>query len=201
MRKFLEERLGKGSLKKIRSVKIGIAGCGGLGSNCACNLVRSGFIKLKIVDFDIVEVSNLNRQFFFLDQVNMSKVDALEANLKRIDPEIEIDALQKRLTRTNIEEVFADCDIVVEALDEAESKSTLVSSLVNKVKLVVTASGVAGFGDSDNIRIRKIKRGLILVGDLKTGTDKAPPLCPKVNIAAAKQADVVLEYVLKKEVA
>jgi len=177
--------------------KIGIAGCGGLGSNCASNLARSGFIRLKIVDFDIVEASNLNRQFYFLDQVDMPKVKALKANLKRINPDIKIDAICKRLTRANAEEIFADCDIVVEALDEVESKSMIVSSLVNKVKFMVTASGIAGFGNSDQIKIKRIKKNLVLVGDLKTGTEKAPMFSPKVNIAAAKEADLILEYVLK----
>ncbi len=179
---------------------IGIAGCGGIGSNCASNLVRSGFTKFRIVDFDVVEKSNLNRQFFFLDQIGIAKVNALEVNLKRINPEIEIDAIQQRLTRLNAAKVFADCSIVVEALDEAKEKSMLVSSILNKAKLIVTASGVAGFGDSDKIRVKKIKEDLVLVGDLKTGIDKAPPLSPKVNIAAAKQADVVLEYVLRGSV-
>ncbi len=178
-------------------VKIGIAGCGGLGSNCAFNLVRSGFIKLKIVDFDIVEASNLNRQFYFSDQVNMPKVDALEANLKRINPDIKIDAIRERLNRANVKKIFADCDIVVEALDEVECKSMIVSSLVNKVKFMVAASGIAGFGNSDQIKIKRIKKNLALVGDLKTGTEKVPPFSPKVNIAAAKQADLILEYVLK----
>ncbi len=177
--------------------KIGIAGCGGLGSNCASNLVRSGFIKLKIVDFDKVEASNLNRQFYFLDQVNMLKVEALVINLKRINPDVKIDAICERLTKANTEEIFADCDIVVEALDEVECKSMIVSSLVNKVKFMVTASGIAGFGNSDEIKIKRIKKNLALVGDLKTGIEKAPPLSPKVNIAAAKFADLVLEYVLK----
>jgi len=197
MRRFLEDKLGKDNLEKIESVKIGVAGCGGLGSNCAFNLVRSGFIRLKIVDFDILEESNLDRQFFFLDQVNMPKVDALEANLKRINPEIQIEAIRKRLTSANIVETFTDCDIVVEALDEAERKSMAVSNLLNKVKFIVTASGVAGFGNSDQIKIRRIKKNLSLVGDLETGIDRAPPLSPKVNIVAAKQADIILEYVLK----
>ena len=73
----------------------------------------------------------------------------------------------------------------------------LVSSLLNKVKFIVAASGVAGFGNSDQIRIKKINKNLVLVGDLKTGIDKVPAFSPRVNIVAAKQADIVLEYVLR----
>ena len=197
MKRFLEDTLGKDAINKIESIKIGIAGCGGLGSNCAFNLVRSGFIRFKIVDSDVVEISNINRQFYFLDQINMTKVKALEVNLKRINPEINIEAIEQRLNRSNAAKVFADCDIVVEALDEPKEKSMLVSSLLNKVKLIVAASGVAGFGSSDQIRIKKINKNLVLVGDFKTGIDKAPAFSPRVNIAAAKQADIILEYALR----
>ena len=197
MKRFPEDKLGKDAIEKIGSIKIGIAGCGGLGSNCAFNLVRSGFIRFKIVDSDVVEISNINRQFYFLDQINMTKVKALEVNLKRINPEINIEAIEQRLNRSNAAKVFADCDIVVEALDEPKEKSMLVSSLLNKVKLIVTASGVAGFGNSDQIRIKKINKNLVLVGDLKTGIDKVPAFSPRVNIVAAKQADIILEYALR----
>ena len=65
-------------------MRIGIAGAGGLGSNVAVNLVRTGVKKLKIVDFDVVDESNLNRQFYFMDQVGRPKVEALRENLLRI---------------------------------------------------------------------------------------------------------------------
>ena len=74
-------------------MKIGIAGAGGLGSNVALNLVRSGIDAFRIVDFDCVEASNLNRQFYFRDQIGRPKVEALRENLQRIRPEVEVDAI------------------------------------------------------------------------------------------------------------
>ena len=71
----------------LGSACVGIAGAGGLGSNCAMHLVRSGIGKLVIADFDTVNESNLNRQFFFRDQVGRVKVEALRENLLRINPE------------------------------------------------------------------------------------------------------------------
>ena len=73
--KGLERYLRPQALQKIRSLHIGIGGAGGLGSNCALNLVRCGFSHFTIADFDRVEVSNLNRQFFFLNQVEKPKVE------------------------------------------------------------------------------------------------------------------------------
>ena len=65
-------------------MRIGIAGAGGIGSNVAMLLVRAGFTKFTIVDFDYLEQSNLNRQFYFEDQLGKSKVESLKINLERI---------------------------------------------------------------------------------------------------------------------
>ena len=195
---FLKEKLGEKVLNKIASVRIGIAGCGGLGSNCAFNLVRTGFIKFKLIDFDIIEASNLSRQFYFQDQIGMPKTEALSYNLKKINPLLSIEEVQKKISAENVKALFEDCDIIVEAFDKADDKSMIVSSLLDTEKLIVSASGFAGSGNSDNIKTHRIKKNLIIIGDLETGIDKAPPLSPKVNVAAAKQADVILEYILKE---
>ncbi len=72
-------------IKKILQKKtIGIAGCGGLGSNCAVALARVGVGKLIIADFDVVEKNNLNRQYYFFDQIGKKKVIALKENIKNM---------------------------------------------------------------------------------------------------------------------
>ncbi len=78
-------------------MKIGIAGVGGIGSNVAVHLVRAGCTSLKLVDFDRVEHSNLNRQFYFIDQIGGYKVDMLRENLLRIVPEATIETAKLRL--------------------------------------------------------------------------------------------------------
>jgi sulfur carrier protein ThiS adenylyltransferase len=188
--------LGEENLAKIRSTRIGIAGAGGLGSNCAFNLVRTGVRKLSIVDFDLVEHSNLNRQFYFLDQVGMMKVEALRINLQRICPDIDLETSTEKIEGSNIIEIFRDCDIVVEALDNPRYKSMLVTKLLPIKKLIVSASGLAGVGRNDDIKVHRIKDNLVLIGDLSSDIESSPPLSPRVSIAAAKQADVVLEYLL-----
>jgi len=193
---FLKHKLGAENLKKIESKKIGIAGCGGLGSNCAFNLVRCGFIKLKLIDFDIIDDTNLNRQFYFSDQVGKVKVKALAKNLKRINKDIKLDLVQDKIEENNIEQLFSDCDIVVEAFDKSEYKGMIVSKLIKSNKFIVSASGLCGVGNSDDIKVHRIKKNLVIIGDLESSVDKLPPLSPRVNVAAAKQADVILEYVL-----
>jgi sulfur carrier protein ThiS adenylyltransferase len=194
---FLRKKLGGEYIRKVQSVKIGIAGCGGLGSNCAFNLVRSGIVKLRLVDFDIVEAANLNRQFFFCDQIGMPKPDVLAKNLKRINPALELDIVNKKINAGNAKDIFSDCEIIVEALDKAQEKAMLVEKLISEKELIVSASGIAGFGNSDRIKIHRLKKNLIIVGDLATDISEVPPLSPIVNIAAAKQADAIIEYIMK----
>ncbi|MFZ7102029.1 MAG: sulfur carrier protein ThiS adenylyltransferase ThiF [Peptococcaceae bacterium] len=189
--------LGKDNLKKIQKYKVGIAGAGGLGSNCAFNLIRSGFKHFIIVDFDKIEYANLNRQFFFLDQVGTAKVTALRENLLKINPGADITARVEKITGANIEDLFQDCQIIVEAFDRVESKQLITENYLPSEKLLVAASGLAGWGNSDKITVREITPTFYLIGD---GTSEAgkncPPLSPRVNITAAKQADVILNWVL-----
>lgn len=181
---------------KLRTIKVGIAGAGGLGSNCAVNLVRCGFLRLKLVDFDIVEASNLDRQFYFADQVGMTKVDALKINLLRINPGLDVETLAVSIGMGDGANIFGDCNVVAECLDRAEAKSQLVSELLPLDRLIVAASGLGGYGETDQIRVRRIRDNLIIVGDLTSDIAVHPALSPRVSITAAKQADVILEYAL-----
>ncbi|MCK5358562.1 MAG: sulfur carrier protein ThiS adenylyltransferase ThiF [Elusimicrobiales bacterium] len=184
-------------LKKIQNVRVGIAGAGGLGSNCAVNLVRSGFKKFVICDFDSVEFSNLNRQFYFGDQVGMVKVKALKENLLRINPGIEVTDINKLVTAENIKVLFENCDAVVEAFDKVAAKKMITEYYLSAGKFFVSASGLAGWGNSDEIKIRRVRDTFHIVGDMKSeASEKLPPCSPRVNVAAAKEADIILEWVL-----
>ena len=194
----LIKKLGEDNLKKIQPASVGLAGAGGLGSNCALNLVRVGFKKLTIVDFHVVTPSNLDRQFYFLDQVGMTKTEALKTNLLRVNPNLELEVVSERIGKDNIKELFKDCDVVVECLDSAEYKSMLVEELLKLGKFVVAVSGVGGIGCSDEIKIHRVKKNLIIVGDLQSDISIKPALSPRVNIAAAKQADLVLDFIISK---
>ena len=184
----------------LEKVRIGVAGAGGLGSNCAMHLVRSGIRHLVVADFDVVGESNLNRQFFFRDQLGMKKVDALKANLLRIDPEADVQAVDVRLDAASTRELFEDCDIVVEAFDVVKAKTMILSTLMPLGMRLVTASGLAGWGKSNAMRVRKMGANVVVVGDGETGvaTDVAPA-SPRVGIAAAMEANAVVAWLLGKE--
>jgi len=124
----LRNTLGEERLSSLAGAKIGIGGAGGLGSNAAMHLVRSGCKNLTIVDFDRIEPSNLNRQFYFADQVGRLKVEALAENLTRINPELKLTITTQRITKENVEILFADCDLWIEAFDRAEVKKVFVEA-------------------------------------------------------------------------
>jgi sulfur carrier protein ThiS adenylyltransferase len=187
-------------IESLKLANIGIAGCGGLGSNCAMLLVRAGVEKLTLVDFDIIVESNLNRQFFFADQIGENKVDALAKNLLRINPKLDLTLHKNRVDSSNLDELFSNCTFVVEAFDTPESKAMIASRYLLDETPFVCVSGIAGFGNSDRVKIRAIGKNSWIIGDGKTGVDIAPPLAPMVLVAAGKEADAVLSYTLEKRV-
>lgn len=184
--------------EKIKSATVGIAGLGGLGSAIAVALARIGVGRLILADFDVVEPSNLNRQQYFIDQLGLTKAEALEANLKRINPYVQYEAHCVRVTPENIPALFGSVDVMVEAFDRADQKAMLLQSF--KGRPIVAASGLAGYGPGDTIGVRKMGRDIYVVGDLSTG---AAPGCglmaPRVGIAAHMQANLVLRLLLGEE--
>lgn len=185
----------------LESARIGIAGAGGLGSNVAAHLVRAGVKKFVICDFDTVNASNLNRQFFFRDQLGRKKVAALEENLRRIVPDLELEMRDVRLTAENAADTFAGCTLVVEAFDNAAAKAMLYGALLPRGVRLVAASGLAGWGRSAAIKIRQVGANLVLVGDGASGVNATrAPVSPRVGIAAAMQANAAVAWLLGKEI-
>ena len=116
--------------QRIGDKIIGVAGCGGLGSNCAVALVRAGIKHLVIADFDVIDESNLNRQYFFLNQVGRKKVFDLRDNLLAIYPDVNVETYDTRLDEDNQVKIFGNCDVIVEAFDEASQKQMLIETFL-----------------------------------------------------------------------
>ncbi len=173
-------------------MRVGIAGAGGIGSNVAFQLVRAGLKRLKIVDFDRIEFSNLNRQFYFADQVGLAKAPTLVQNLKRVNPDVDLESLVMRLDAGNMAAAFRDADVVVEGFDGAEDKKTLLDTFADSKKLVVAASGVAGL-DVDRIAVRRLGNCHI-VGDFTTEAGADNLYAPKVVMVAAIMSQIVLKH-------
>ncbi|MBA4407183.1 thiamine biosynthesis protein ThiF [bacterium] len=188
---------------KSRLVKnsVGIAGCGGLGSNVAVALARVGTGKLIIADFDLIEESNLNRQYFFIDQIGEYKATALKNNINRINPDVIVNEHIVTLTPLVIKKLFVECDVIVEAFDKAEMKEMIAETVLTEfpAKPLVCGVGLAGWGGNDLIKVDK-HDNIYLVGDQTYETSEDdPPIAPRVGIVANMMANVVLELLLGKD--
>ncbi|WP_353893917.1 sulfur carrier protein ThiS adenylyltransferase ThiF [Proteinivorax hydrogeniformans] len=190
--------------KKVKNAKIGIAGLGGLGSNIALSLARTGVGKLLLVDFDVVEPSNLNRQHYFVKHIGMYKTDALRDILTQINPFVEVETKRVYLDENNMADTFKDVDIVVEAFDNPTCKAELVNTVLTKLpqKPIVAASGMAGYFSSNLIDTKKVRKNLYLVGDgVNEAKEGSGLMAPRVAVAANHQANMVLRLILgEKEV-
>lgn len=189
--------------RSVLSTKtVGIAGCGGLGSNCAAALARAAVGRLIIADFDTVSEANLDRQYFFRDQLGQAKATALAATLQRIDPAVSVEAHTIRIDPTNLLDLFAGCDVLIEAFDEAAQKAMLIETILQyRPDLpLISSSGLAGWGRSDSLKVYR-SQNLIMIGDLSSEVSETlPPTAGRVAIAANMQANEALALLLGENV-
>ncbi len=186
-------------LEALRRSSVGIAGAGGLGSNVAVALARAGVGRLVIADFDRVEPSNLNRQQYFVDQVGLTKVEALRENLLRINPFSVYEVHDVRLTRRNAAGIFRSVDVVVEAFDRAAAKEMLIEAVLARFpgRPIVAASGLAGYGGNAKLRTRRMGN-LYICGDEESQSPKGiSPMAPRVGLVAHMQANLVVELLVR----
>lgn len=185
--------------EKLKKVSVAIAGLGGLGSTAALSLARVGIGKLILVDYDVVEPSNLNRQQYFIKHIGMKKTQAMKDIISQCNPFVKIETIDAYVDEKNIESIFKDADIIIEAFDNAETKALITNKVLTtmKNKKIITASGLAGYEDCNLIRSKKINDKFYIVGD---GQAEAKPgrglMAPRVSVAANHQANLVLEIIL-----
>lgn len=195
----LAGRYTKEMYKKIRSSKIAVAGLGGLGSNIAVSLCRLGVPELLLADFDKVDISNLNRQQYFISDIGRYKTDALSDRLLEINPYIKLKTVRDKVTEENVQEIFGGFGIVCEAFDKAESKSMLINTLLEKCPgtKIISGSGMAGYFSSNMIKTKRQFRDLYICGDMTSDINNDGGLtAPRVMICAGHQANMALRLIL-----
>ncbi|EMS81497.1 sulfur carrier protein ThiS adenylyltransferase ThiF [Desulfotignum phosphitoxidans] len=173
-------------------MKVGIAGVGGIGSNVARHLAQTGVKTLVIADFDCVEVSNLNRQFYRTDQASLKKTDCLKDNLLAINPDMEIETVDMKIGPGDAAHIFRDCDVVVEGFDQKQLKKMLIEEMSDTGKMMVSASGIAGW-DLTSVTTKKIGSCQV-VGDFVSDQGDHALFPPKIALVAAHMASIVLKY-------
>lgn len=185
--------------QKLKQGRVAIAGLGGLGSNIAVMLARIGVGHLLLVDFDLVEPSNLNRQSYYIRHLGMPKTLALEQQLTDINPFIQVETRSVRVEADNVVELFGDCQILCEAFDKPAYKALLVNTALELLPdtYIVAASGMAGFASSNLITTTRPMQRLYVCGDLATGAGMGTGLmAPRVQICAGHQANMILRLLI-----
>ncbi len=193
--KALAGRIGKDEAGRLRSASVGIAGLGGLGSNIAMMLARSGIGRLVIADHDTVELTNIHRQCYPLDSIGMKKTDAVVREINRINPFCKVEKHDIELNENNLD-IFSSCDIVCEAFDSAENKIMLIEGLSAMGKTVISGNGMAGKGPANTIITRKVGDNIYICGDGVSDVNSEGSLVPsRVTLCAAHQANAVIRII------
>lgn len=194
------QRFGIEIYERLKKSRVAIAGLGGLGSHIAVMLARSCIGTLHLIDFDMVDISNLNRQEYYVQHIGRPKTECLKEKLTEINPFIHILTDNIRVTKENLQELFKDETIVCEAFDRADEKAMLVNGILERLPYIrlISGSGMAGFGDANEIRTRKVFQNFYLCGDQKTDSgDGAGLMAPRVCICAGHQANQAVRLILQ----
>lgn len=199
--KVLADRHGENLQKRFAEATVAVCGLGGLGSNIAVSLARAGIGKLILIDFDRVDITNLHRQQYKTSQIGRDKTEALSENLKEIAPYIQLETHTVRVTEGNAVTLLSDADIICEAFDKPECKSTLADAVLERMpdKYLVAASGMAGMGCANAIKTRRISKRFYICGDGVSDVSKVGSLvAPRVMLCAAHQAHTVLRILAEE---
>lgn len=187
---------------KLRNARVAVAGLGGLGSNIAVMLARSGVGELLLVDFDTVDVTNLNRQMYLIPQLGKPKAEALPEILYQINPYLTYRSVCIKVTPGNVKELFSEYPIVCEAFDKPDQKAMLVRELLMQCPktIVVSGNGMAGYADANEIRTCQVMKRLYVCGDQSTDVGNGIGLiAPRVAVCAAHEANKVLQLIMQTE--
>jgi sulfur carrier protein ThiS adenylyltransferase len=185
--------------ERLAGKRVGIIGLGGLGSNAAAMLVRTGVRHLVLADFDVVDESNLNRQLYFREDIGRLKTEALAATLRRIEPDVDLELVASRVDEDEIVAIGRRVDVLMEATDCADTKALVMNACSQHLPDLpcVAASGLAGLGSANTIVTQALTDHLWVVGDLTSDVSTGLPLAAsRVMVASAHQAHAVVRLLL-----
>ena len=198
----LVQKQGADAVEKLQKATIAVCGLGGLGSNIAISLARAGVGRLILIDFDTVDITNLHRQQYKMNQVGIPKAEALLQNLEEIAPYVQYEVHQVKVTAENAVSLLQEADVICEAFDKADAKAMLVDTVLEQLpqKNLVAASGMASYDSGNAILTRRITDKFYLCGDGKNDVDEVVGLvAPRVMLCAAHQALTAIRLVLGLE--
>lgn len=198
MREALNIRHGEDLQNKISAARVAVCGLGGLGSNIAIALARAGVGHLHLIDFDRVDLTNLNRQQYAVGQLGQYKTNALRETLSLVSPYCDVTCDTIQVTEENLPDLLKAEDYICEAFDRAEAKAMLVSGVLEHFpeKYLVAASGLAGLGSANTIQTRRVSQRFYLCGDGTSDSSVGLGLvASRVLVCAAHEANMILRLI------
>lgn len=198
MREALNIRHGEDLQNKISAARVAVCGLGGLGSNIAIALARAGVGHLHLIDFDRVDLTNLNRQQYAVGQLEQYKTDALRETLSLVSPYCDVTCDTIKVTEENLPDLLRNEDYICEAFDRAEAKAMLVSGVLEHFpeKYLVAGSGLAGLGSANTIQTRRVSQRFYLCGDGTSDSSVGLGLvASRVLVCAAHEANMILRLI------
>lgn len=198
MREALNIRHGEELQNKISAARVAVCGLGGLGSNIAIALARAGVGHLHLIDFDRVDLTNLNRQQYAVGQLGQYKTDALQETLSLVSPYCDVTCDTIKVTEETLPDLLRNEDYICEAFDRAEAKAMLVSGVLEHFpeKYLVAGSGLAGLGSANTIQTRRVSQRFYLCGDGTSDSSVGLGLvASRVLVCAAHEANMILRLI------
>lgn len=150
-----ERLLGAGGLARLARARVLVCGLGAVGSYAVEGLARAGVGRLRLVDFDVIRSTNINRQLYALEStLGRAKVDVAAERVRDIHPACEVETMKRLVNRASVDEVLAGSwDAVVDAIDSLGPKVALLHAAVTRKMWVVSSMGAATRTDPGAIRV------------------------------------------------
>ena len=151
--------IGEDNLNRINNTRVLVIGLGGVGSLAVETLVRNGILDITIVDSDIVDITNKNRQIIALDStIGKKKVDVFEKRIKDINKDVNVYKISDFITPSNIDILFSrDIDFVIDACDTISTKISIIKECLNRNIKFISSMGMGKKLDISKLEIKDIK--------------------------------------------
>lgn len=192
--------IGSGGVAKLNAGKVGIIGCGALGSLCAMYLAAGGVGNIVMADFDTVDISNLQRQLFFTeDDLGKPKVAVLASRIKGINSDTELVAEELLVREENAGDLYGECDVIVDGSDNPSTK-LMTDRISARLGIPCVIAGVRGF----ECQIMTCREGSVRYSDVfgnDPGCNGFTPcsiggvLGPTAGVAASIQAAEAMKII------
>jgi sulfur-carrier protein adenylyltransferase/sulfurtransferase len=144
-RHFLLPEIGQEGQQKLLDAKVLLLGAGGLGSPTALYLAAAGVGTIGIVDNDVVDLSNLQRQVIHTtDRVGVAKVDSAEESMRAINPDVDVVKYNERLDASNVMRIIEGYDVIVDGLDNFPTRY-LINDASVRLQIPVVSASILGF--------------------------------------------------------